>query len=86
MPYAGGASSVVAGMPVTFLGAKATRDKWAEIDQCTGSASAEDSNGCATYSTCKDGVQVTLCTKQGGGHEPGNASVGWPVIKKYTLP
>src|SRR6185369_15289851 len=86
VPYAGGASSVVAGMPVTFLGAKGTMAKWASINQCTGSASAEDSNGCSTYSACKDGVQVTLCTKQGGTHEPGNAGVGWPVLKKYTLP
>jgi polyhydroxybutyrate depolymerase len=86
VPYAGGASSVVPGMPVTFLGAKGTMDKWAQLDQCTGSASAADANNCSTYSSCKDGVQVTLCTKQGGGHEPGNASVGWPVLKKYTLP
>jgi polyhydroxybutyrate depolymerase len=70
----------------TNIGAKATFQKWAEIDQCTGSPSAEDSNGCSTYSSCKDGVQVTLCTKQGGGHDPGNASVSWPVLKKYTLP
>jgi polyhydroxybutyrate depolymerase len=70
----------------TNIGAKTTFQKWAEIDQCTGSPSAEDSNGCSTYSSCKDGVQVTLCTKQGGGHDPGNATVSWPVLKKYTLP
>ena len=84
--YSGGASSAVAGMPVTFLGAKGTFAKWAAIDQCTGSPSAEDSNGCSTYSSCAGGVQVTLCTKQGGTHEAGNANVGWPTLKKYTLP
>jgi polyhydroxybutyrate depolymerase len=84
--YDGGASMAVAGMPVTFLGAKGTFAKWASIDQCTGSPSAEDSNGCSTYSSCAGGVQVTLCTKQGGTHEPGNANVGWPTLKKYTLP
>ena len=70
----------------TNIGAKATFQKWSEIDQCTGSPSAEDSNGCSTYSSCAAGVQVTLCTKQGGGHDPGNASVSWPVLKKYSLP
>jgi polyhydroxybutyrate depolymerase len=86
VPYAGGHSAFVPGMAIDFLGAKATFAKWAELNQCTGSPSAEDANGCATYSTCKDGVQVTLCTKQGGSHEYGNAAVGWPFLKKYTLP
>jgi polyhydroxybutyrate depolymerase len=86
VPYQGGYSAVVSGMPITFLGAKGTMDKWAQIDGCTGAASAADSNNCSTYSACQDGVQVTLCTKQGGGHEPGNASVAWPILKKYTLP
>jgi polyhydroxybutyrate depolymerase len=36
VPYAGGPSSVVAGMPVTFLGAVGTFQKWAELNQCTG--------------------------------------------------
>ncbi len=86
VPYAGGYSAVVTGMPITFLGAKATFAKWAELDQCTGAASAEGSNGCASYSGCKDGVDVVLCTKQGGGHDPGNAAVSWPILKKHVLP
>ena len=86
VPYAGGESKVVSGMPVTFLGAKATFAKWAELNQCTGSASAEDAQGCASYSSCKDGVDVVLCTKQGGSHEAGNAKVAWPILKKHTLP
>jgi polyhydroxybutyrate depolymerase len=84
--YDGGYSNVVSGMPITFLGAKGTFSKWAEINQCTGSPSAEDSSGCSTYSSCGAGVQVTLCTKKGGSHEAGNASVGWPLLKKYTMP
>jgi polyhydroxybutyrate depolymerase len=83
--YSGGASSVVSGMPITFLGAKATFQKWAALNQCSGSASAEDSKGCSSYSGCKDGVDVVLCTKQGGGHEAGNASVAWPILKQHTL-
>lgn len=84
--YNGAHSAMVTGMAIDFLGAKQTAAKWAEFDKCTGSPSAEDANGCSTYSSCADGVQVTLCTKQGGGHDYGNASVGWPILKKYTLP
>jgi polyhydroxybutyrate depolymerase len=81
VPYDGGSIG-----SLTNIGATATFQKWAEINQCTGSPSAGDSNGCSTYSSCAGGIQVTLCTKQGGGHDPGNASVSWPVLKKYTLP
>lgn len=86
VPYAGGHSAVVSGMPITFLGAKSTLEKWGQINGCTGSPSAEDSKGCSTFSNCEDGVEVALCTKQGGSHEPGNAAVGWPVLKRHTLP
>ena len=84
--YNGAYSTYVSSMPITFLGAKATFQKWAEIDQCTGSPSAQDANSCSTYSSCGAGVQVTLCSKQGGTHEQGTASIGWPLLKKYTLP
>ncbi|MEO8903046.1 MAG: feruloyl esterase, partial [Polyangiaceae bacterium] len=84
--YAGGSVSPNASMPLTGLGAKASFQKWAEIDGCTDSASAEDANGCARYAACQGGAEVLLCTKQGGGHEPGDASVGWPVLKRHSLP
>jgi len=84
--YNGAYSTYVSSMPITFLGAKATFQKWAEIDQCIGTPSAEDANNCSTYSSCGGGVQVTLCSKQGGTHEQGTASIGWPLLKKYTLP
>lgn len=86
VPYAGGYSSFVSGMPITFLGAKATFAKWAELDKCTGSPSAEDANGCSTYSTCSAGVKVTLCSINGGGHDYGKANIGWPWLKNYTMP
>lgn len=85
VPYAGGASSLVSGMPVTFLGAMGTFQKWAQIDGCTGSPTAVDSNNCQYYTSCGAGVQVGLCTMN-TGHAPGNATIGWPFIKKYTLP
>ncbi len=84
----GGASTPPNGLNVTihFLGAKATFEKWAQLDGCTGSPSAADTNGCSTYSQCKDGVEVSLCSKQGGSHEPGNAQVGWAMMKKHPMP
>jgi polyhydroxybutyrate depolymerase len=85
IPYGGGAFSMVPGMPATVLGAQATFRKWADIDQCADSPSPEDSNGCSTYSACSGGVEVTLCTKQGGNQDLGNASVAWPVLKRHKL-
>jgi len=85
VPYAGGLSNLVT--PITFLGAVNTMKKWAELSGCTGSA-ADIGNNCQGYaaSQCQGGVEVILCTKQGGGHEAGNASLGWPVLKRHTLP
>jgi polyhydroxybutyrate depolymerase len=85
VPYAGGLSNLV--RPITFLGAVNTMKKWAELSGCTGSA-ADLGNNCQGYaaSQCQAGVEVILCTKQGGGHEAANASLTWPVLKRHTLP
>jgi polyhydroxybutyrate depolymerase len=83
VPYSGGYSNVVPGMPVNFLGAKKTFQKWAELDECTDSPSAEDSNGCSSYTNCQGGVEVILCSKP-GGQEYVNANVAWPVLKRHT--
>jgi polyhydroxybutyrate depolymerase len=85
VPYDGGRSTTVPGMPLTFLGAQGTFKKWAQIDQCTDSPSAEDSNGCSTYLACQGGVEVILCTKQGGTQEAGNASIAWPLLRRHSL-
>jgi len=85
VPYVGGPSSLVPAMPITFLGAQGTFAKWAQIDGCTGVASAPDANGCSSYSGCTDGVEVILCTKQGGPAAPGDANIAWPVLKRQPL-
>lgn len=82
--YAGGLSSVVPRMPITLLGAKATFQKWSEIDGCTGAPSAEDGDGCSRYSGCQGGVEVILCSKADGVQE-GNASIAWPILRAHTL-
>jgi polyhydroxybutyrate depolymerase len=85
VPYEGGPSSLVPGMPITFLGALGTFEKWAEIDRCTGPASPEDANGCSAYSGCADGAEVILCTEQGEVERHGDPSIAWPVLKRHTL-
>ena len=85
VPYEGGPSSLVPGMPVTFLGAVGTFDAWAKIDGCPGTASAADANGCAHYSSCSGGAEVILCTKSGGGEDPGDPAIAWPVLLRHSL-
>jgi polyhydroxybutyrate depolymerase len=76
---------VVPNHPMTNLGAQATFDKWAELDGCTG-APEDIGNNCVTRSECSAGVEITLCTIVGGGHEPGDASVLWPLLREFALP
>jgi len=85
VPYEGGYSSLVPNMPLTFLGAQATFEAWARIDQCTGSPSQPDADGCSHYTGCAGGVEVILCTKQGGREEPGDPTIAWPVLARHTL-
>ena len=81
--YQGGDSGFNDGL--NFLGAEGTFKFWAEKNGCTGTPT-KNSNGCDEYSNCQDGTKVVLCTKQGGGHDYGDASIGWPFLKQFTLP
>lgn len=81
--YAGGDSGFNDGL--NFLGAEKNFQFWADKNGCTGSPTT-NSDGCSEYSSCKDGVKVILCTKQGGGHEYGDGKVGWNFLKSFTLP
>ncbi len=83
--YEGGPSNLVPNMSITFLGAQATFEKWAKINGCTGAASEPDINNCSSYSGCPSGVEVILCTEEGGREEPGDASIAWPVLSRHTL-
>jgi polyhydroxybutyrate depolymerase len=86
VPYAGGSSTLVPGMPITFLGAQASFKRWAQINGCSGEPSAEDSHGCVSYVGCNAEADVILCTKQGGREEPGDASIAWPILSNHALP
>jgi polyhydroxybutyrate depolymerase len=87
VPYTGGATTPPNGLPITvdFLGAVATFQKWGQLDGCTDSPMTT-STGCQTFSQCKDGVEVTLCTKQGGGHDYGDTDLAWEMLKRHPLP
>jgi polyhydroxybutyrate depolymerase len=88
VPYMGGASTPPTAYPLNpihFRGAKATFKHWSELDGCTGEPEM-GMGGCETYKQCKDGVEVTLCTKQGGGHDTGDANVGWATLKRFSMP
>jgi poly(3-hydroxybutyrate) depolymerase len=85
--YEGGASNPPNGLQTTihFQGAEATLSRWAELDGCTGQA-ALGTDGCALYDTCSGGAEVGLCTKAGGGHEPGDAEAGWAFLRRHPMP
>ncbi|HMJ16559.1 MAG TPA: PHB depolymerase family esterase [Polyangiaceae bacterium] len=86
VPYAGGASRPPNGLDTTihFLGAQGTFDRFATLDQCTGSSMT--SAGCQTHSQCRDGVEVKLCTSQAGGHSPADAATAWSLLSRHSLP
>jgi poly(3-hydroxybutyrate) depolymerase len=87
VPYAGGASRPPNGLNVTihFLGARGTFQRWAELNGCTGTPTA-GAGGCETYTQCRAGTEVTLCTAQGGGHSTGDARTGWNMLKRHPMP
>jgi len=84
--YNGGLSQVVAGKPITFLGAKNNLKEWAKMNGCTGEPKANTpGNGCEMYENCEGGVMVGLCTIQGGGHAEGDGRMGWNFLKQFSL-
>ena len=84
VPYEGGPSEVVPGMPITFLGAVGSLERWSQINDCTGPRAEEDEHGCTFYTDCADGVDVALCTNYGDGEAPAAANVAWPILKRHS--
>lgn len=84
VPYAGGPSEVVPGMPITFLGAVGSLEQWSRINGCTGSRTAEDEHGCSFYTDCAEGVEVALCADYGDAETPAVANVAWPILKRHS--
>jgi polyhydroxybutyrate depolymerase len=88
VPYAGGNVSLL-GLPdmtMEVLGAVGTFEKWATLDQCSGTPSEADAHGCSTYSVCEGGAEVTLCTLEGKGQVVGDAKLAWTFLEKHPRP
>jgi len=81
VPYAGGLGP---SGKITFLGAQGSFQRWAMIDGCTGPTTMD--GDCTYQATCDAGVEIGLCVKQGGGHAPGDANIGWAFLSRFTLP
>jgi polyhydroxybutyrate depolymerase len=90
VPYRGGESTPpnggADGKKIHFEGTESTFARWARLNGCTGAPVAGDKAGCQTYPQCRGGVEVTLCTKQGGGHEPADAAYAWSRLTRHTKP
>lgn len=86
VPYGGGLTSPPT--PDSFA-------YWGQADGCTGSPAVTYQNGdsyCETYETCSAGVNVTLCTINGGHLLYVNADgvpvadLAWQFLSRFTLP
>lgn len=81
--YNGAFSQIVPGMAITFMGAKATFAKWAELDHCSGEPVEKD--GCEYYENCEGGAVVGLCTLN-TDHNEGDPQKAWDFVTKFSLP
>jgi polyhydroxybutyrate depolymerase len=73
-------------------GAKGTLELWKKIDECTGPIEKRREY-CETYTMCKAGVEVTLCSLPNTGHILYNNSlsfnvpeVAWEMFLKQPMP
>ncbi|HMI87648.1 MAG TPA: PHB depolymerase family esterase [Polyangiaceae bacterium] len=65
VPYATG------GLSADMMTVPETAKKWADLDACTEGPNTILERGnarCESWTGCKDGATVTLCTVEGGGH------------------
>jgi polyhydroxybutyrate depolymerase len=88
IPFNGGESQTVSipGQPVTFLGAENTMKTWAELNDCTGTAT-DIGGGCSIYPStqCRDGAEVMLCVDSVNFSASGDSVQAWNFLKQHTL-
>jgi polyhydroxybutyrate depolymerase len=86
MYFHGDADPIVSYQNNGWPGAQDSAKAWAERNGCALTTTQTYSKGdatCATYSSCKDNADVTLCTISGGGHTwPGGTPV--PFLGKTS--
>lgn len=76
-PYAGGLVGPDGGQYVA-VGAKASLELWADINECTGTTTSLDQY-CETYDHCAGGVETDLCSLPNVDHSPYNNALGFNV-------
>jgi poly(3-hydroxybutyrate) depolymerase len=76
-PYEGGLVGPEGGQYLA-VGAKASLKLWADLNQCTGTATTLDKY-CETYTTCQGGVETDLCSLPGVDHSPYQNSLNFSV-------
>jgi polyhydroxybutyrate depolymerase len=78
-----------------YLSAQDSFRNWALVDGCTGSpvTTTYGSSKCETYTSCSEGVRVTLCSIQGGNHNDlygrddiNVTDMAWDFMSEFTLP
>jgi len=71
IPYGGGPFTGVGGGTTVVLSAPSSVARWATLDRCSGAPRQTHSGTLVlgSYSSCADGVTVTLATIKGGQHE-----------------
>jgi polyhydroxybutyrate depolymerase len=85
-PYAGGDFRPASGLNDTFraLGAVASFQRWAELDQCQGAAEAR-APGCQAYAACGGGAEVELCTRP-EIEQAADAAATWAFFSRFRSP
>jgi len=76
-PYAGGLVGPAGGQYVA-VGAKASLELWADIDECAGAVTKLDEY-CESYTQCAGGVEADLCSLPNVDHSPYGNSLGFNV-------
>jgi polyhydroxybutyrate depolymerase len=89
-PYEGGLVGPEGGQYVA-VGAKESLALWAEINECTGTATETDEH-CETFTECGDGVETVLCSLPNVDHNPYANSLGfdltgvaWSMFERQPL-
>jgi polyhydroxybutyrate depolymerase len=89
-PYEGGLVGPAGGQYVA-VGAKASLKLWADINQCTGTATELDQY-CESFTQCAAGVETDLCSLPNVDHSPYNSSLGfnvasvvWSMFKRHPM-
>ncbi len=79
----------------SYLSAQDSFKNWAAVNGCTGTPVTTNygESMCETYTSCSEGVRVTLCSIEGGNHnniygrdDINVTDMAWDFMSEFTLP